>query len=262
MNAAYWLEFGILFAAALLGGVAILPYSLKLFNLNTQGKPLKMSVPKMLLLSFIQTAVLSAVVVGVGLLAAHGIGLGASYIEAALSGSVVVGVGEALFLAVVLGALAGFLLYVADLLFLPYWPQALLEAARRTSLWDNFLASFYGGINEELFMRLFGFSVLAWLLSQLFHPTTSGQSQIIFWTVNIVMAILFGLGHLPALKKTAGEISRVMFARSLILNAPVGLLCGWLFWNFGIEAAIIAHFSADIIYHVGGTAVLRIKNQL
>jgi hypothetical protein len=44
-----------------------------------------------------------------------------------------------------------------------------------------------------------------------------------------------------------------------LLNAPIGLVCGWLFWTYGIEAAIIAHFCADIVYHVCGAAVLRRK---
>jgi hypothetical protein len=41
------------------------------------------------------------------------------------------------------------------------------------------------------------------------------------------------------------------------LNVPIGLICGWLLCRFGIEAAIAAHFTADVIYHVGGTLLLR-----
>jgi membrane protease YdiL (CAAX protease family) len=85
------------------------------------------------------------------------------------------------------------------------------------------------------------------------------QRLVVFWIANIITTILFGLGHLPALKNLLGAISRPMVARSLLLNAPVGLVCGWLFWTYGIEAAIIAHFSADIVYHVFGTLVLRRK---
>jgi membrane protease YdiL (CAAX protease family) len=73
------------------------------------------------------------------------------------------------------------------------------------------------------------------------------------------MAILFGIGHLPALKSLLGRISPLMLARSLLLNAPIGLICGWLFWTYGIEAAIVAHFSADIVYHVFGTVVMRLR---
>lgn len=260
MTSLFLYEFGILFAAALLGGFAVIPYSLKLLNTSARSKPLKMSMPMMLLLSLLQTAVLFAIVTGVGLLAAHAIGLGAPLLEAALAGGISMqALWSAIEIAVILGAIAGAVLLAGDLLFLPYWPKQLVDAALQTTLRDNFLASFYGGINEELLMRLFGLSVLAWLLSFAFHTTAGMPTLAVLWFVNVVMAILFGLGHLPALKSAAGGISRIMFARSLILNAPIGLLCGWLFWTYGIEAAIVAHFSADIIYHVFGTIVLRHK---
>jgi hypothetical protein len=260
MTSIFWFEFGILFAAALIGGVAIMPYSLKLLNTSAQTKPLKMSMPVVLLLSFVQTAVIFAIVTGVGLLAAHAIGFGAPLLEAALAGGVSAqALWSAIGVAAILGAVAGAALLTADLLFLPYWPRQLVDTSLKTTLTDNFLASFYGGINEELLMRLFGLSVLAWLLSFVLHTAAGAPTIAALWIVNIVMTIIFGLGHLPALKNLIGEISRAMFARSLLLNAPIGLLCGWLFWTYGIEAAIVAHFSADIVYHVFGTVVMRRK---
>jgi Type II CAAX prenyl endopeptidase Rce1-like len=259
MTSIFWPEFGVLFVASLLGGLAVMPYSVKLLSTPARSN-LKMSMRTMLLLSFLQTAILFAIVSGVGLFAAHAIGLGAPLLEAALAGSLSLRIlWPTIGIAAVLGAIAGAVLLIADLLFLPYLPKQLVDASLRTTLQDNFLASFYGGINEELLMRLFGFSVLAWLVSLAFHTTAGAPTVTVLWLVNVVMTILFGLGHLPALKSAAGGISRVMFARSLILNAPIGLLCGWLFWTYGIEAAIIAHFSADIIYHVFGTVVLRRK---
>jgi hypothetical protein len=260
MTSIYWTEFGILFVAAFLGALAVMPYSLKLLNTSARSKPLKMSLPVILLLSLLQNAVLFAIVTGVGLLAAHAIGFGAPLLEAALMGSVSIqALWRVIEIAVISGAVAGALLLAADILFLPYWPKPLLETTLTTTLLDNLLASFYGGINEELLIRLFGLSGFAWLLSFVFHIPAGTPTIAVLWISNIVLTILFGLGHLPALKKTAGEISRIMLARSLILNAPIGLLCGWLFWTYGIEAAIIAHFSADIVYHVFGTVVLRRK---
>ena len=64
----YWPKFGILFAAALLGGLAILPYSLRLLSASGQSDAIKLLTPRLLLLSFLQTAVLSAIAIGVGLL--------------------------------------------------------------------------------------------------------------------------------------------------------------------------------------------------
>jgi hypothetical protein len=244
-----WPEFGVLFVAALVGAAAVVPYGLRL----AKGKPLKFSTPILVLLSVFQNAVLFGVAIWLGLLAAHALGFGAPYLESALAGSILPGP-TGLIVGLVLGVLAGAALLVMDLFFEPHWPQALRDTTLNTTLFENFLASLYGGMNEELLMRLFGFSALVWLISFII-PLNIG----ILWVVNVFMTVLFGLGHLPALRNISGKLSKLMVARSLILNAPIGLACGWLFWTYGIEAAIIAHFSADIVYHVFGTVVLRRK---
>lgn len=248
MLVSFWSEFALLFAASIVGTCAVLPYSLRLLP---KDRPLRLSMRMMLLISIAQGAVVFAVVTALGLFFAHRIGLGATYLEALLSGMALPS-SAGLLIGLVTGALAGAALLISDLGFVPYWPDALRYSALKTTLTENFLASFYGGINEELLVRFFGLSLLVWLLLFVFHQTT-----IVFWTANIVMTVLFGLGHLPALKKLLGSISRAMLVRSLVLNAPIGLLCGWLFWAHGIEAAMLAHFSADIVYHVFGTVVLR-----
>src|SRR6266487_2360389 len=188
MTTIFLSEFGILFAAALVGGLAVMPYSLRLLKASSQSKPLKVPVPMLLLLSFLQTAVLFAIAIGVGLLTAHAIGLGAPYIEAVIAGN---GSMQAVALmlpsAVALGVLGGLALLLLDLLFLPHLPEALLDTARKTSLWGNFAASFYGGLNEEFLMRLFGLSVLAWLLSRVWHTSTGLPPNAIFWLANAIM---------------------------------------------------------------------------
>jgi hypothetical protein len=259
MARGFWSEFAILLAAALFGGLAIIPYSVRLLT-SRQHKPFKFPLPTLVLLSFLQTAVLSVIAIGVGLLAAHAIGLGAPYVEAGLAST---GSKQAivkmLLPAVGLGVLGGYLLLLLDLFFLSYWPPELVDSVQRTTLWENFLASFYGGLNEEIFMRLFGFSVLAWLLSRVWHTPAGLPTDAVLWTANVIVAVLFALGHLPATKNLLGSIPPPMLIRALLLNTPIGLICGWLFWTYGIEAAVLAHFSVDIVYHVGGTIVLRSK---
>jgi hypothetical protein len=253
----FWIEFSILFVATLVGSAAVLPYGLRLLP---KDKPLRMSMSKLVLLSILQGAVIFAIASGVGLLVAHSIGLGAPYIEAALTGNASTQASVSMLqVSIIFGVLAGILLLVGDFLFLPYWPEALVDTTRKTTLLENFAASFYGGINEEILVRLLGLSVLAWLLSRIWHTSAGLPTDTVFWIANVVMAILFGIGHLPALKNLLGRISPLMLARSLLLNAPIGLICGWLFWTYGIEAAIVAHFSADIVYHVFGSVVLRRK---
>jgi hypothetical protein len=247
----FWLEFGILLTAALIGGVAVLPYSLRLLPDQTVQVTIWI-----LLLSAFQSAVLFGLTIGLGLLAAHAIGLGAPYIEAALTRTSAPPV-DGLIIGVSLGVVVGAVLLFVDLFFfLPYWPQALRTMAFKTTLFENVLASFYGGVNEELLIRLFGLSVLAWLLSHAWRRASGSADLVVFWTANVVMAVLFGIAHLPALKVLLGNIPPLMLVRTLLLNAPVGLVCGWLFWAHGIEAAIFAHFSADLVYHAIGTEVL------
>jgi hypothetical protein len=198
MTRAFWSEFAILLAAALLGSLAIIPYSVRLLT-SSQHEPLKFPLQTLFLLSFLQTAVLSVLAIGVGLLAAHAIGLGAPHIEAGLANTESKqAIVQMLLPAIGLGVLGGAVLLLLDLFFLRYWPPELVDFAQRTTLWENFLASFYGGLNEEIFMRLFGFSVLAWLFSRVWHTPAGLPTDAVLWTANVIMALLFALGHLPA----------------------------------------------------------------
>ena len=42
----------------------------------------------------------------------------------------------------------------------------------------------------------------------------------------------------------------VVIARTLLLNGIGGVAFGWLYWKRGIEAAMLAHFSTDLVLHV------------
>src|SRR5215831_1788932 len=130
MARGFWSEFAILLAAALFGGLAIIPYSVRLLT-SRQHKPFKFSLPTLVLLSFLQTAILSAIAIGVGLLAAHAIGLGAPYIEAGLGGTgSKQAIVQMLLPSVGLGALGGALLLFLDSFFLRYWPPKLVDFAQ------------------------------------------------------------------------------------------------------------------------------------
>ena len=236
-----WAKFAILYAGALFGAVAVLPYSLRLI----EQSGLSISPSRFLLLSLAQNAVLFAVVVALGLLAARAVGLGAPYLEAALGGRAPDHpVKDMLMWSIGLGAAGGLFLLAFDLFLIPRLP-ALLDLARKTSLWENFTASFYGGLNEELLFRLLGLSATAWLLSRVW--ASGGPTDTALWVANMIMAVLFGLGHLPAARAVMGSITPLLVGRALALNTPIALICGWLFWRFGIEAAIVAHFTADLV---------------
>ena len=96
---------------------------------------------------------------------------------------------------------------------------------------------------EELLTRLFLVSVFAWLLSRVLRGT------LVFWLAIVLAAVLFGLGHLPATAALL-PLTPAVIVRALILNGIPGVVFGWLFWRGGLEAAMVAHFSADLVLHV------------
>lgn len=120
---------------------------------------------------------------------------------------------------------------------------ARVDAAPRAA-WKGLLASFYGGIGEELQLRLFLMTMLAWLLmrARLKLPVALGAA-------NVLAALAFGAGHLPAaaglLPLTAGVVAYIVSA-----NAAAGIVFGALYVRHGLEAAIAAHFLCDIGLHV------------
>jgi hypothetical protein len=242
----FWNDFALLYAAALLGALALTPYSLRL--ITQSGRPLKASPRTLLLAALGQNGVLFAVVVAVGLLAARAVGFGGPWRGSQLGFAWAAG----------LGGVAGLGLLAADLVLLPRLP-ALLELARKASLLENALASFYGGVNEELLTRLLGVSGLTWLIWQLRRGPAPTDWMV--WTAIAAMAIVFALGHLPAVSAVGGGLTPLSLFRTVALNTPLAVICGWLFWRFGIAAAITAHFAADIVYHVGGTALLQANDR-
>ncbi len=58
-----------------------------------------------------------------------------------------------------------------------------------------------------------------------------------------------GAGHLPTAAAVWGLDAGVV-ARTLVLNVLGGMVFGWLFWRRGLEMAVLAHFSADLVLHV------------
>jgi hypothetical protein len=52
---------------------------------------------------------------------------------------------------------------------------------------------------------------------------------------------------LPAAVKFGYPLTATIIARVLLLNGIAGVVFGNLFWRFGLETAILAHFIADLI---------------
>ncbi len=241
----------ILWMASLAGVIAVLPYLRELLEqaLQEDAAASGISLEALLALQALQSAVLLALACWIGLWAARRIGLGAPIVEALAERRTPRVSAQAVAESVLLGLLAGACVVALDLLvFAP--PDAAGLTAERLSPVNGLLASIYGAISEEVLMRLCLLSLLALALRSLF--ARRGAAPLpgwIFWTANVMVAVLFGIGHLPAtaalVPLTAGIV-----ARAIVLNGLLALLFGVLYRRHGLEMAMVAHFAADIVLHV------------
>jgi membrane protease YdiL (CAAX protease family) len=155
--------------------------------------------------------------------------------------------------ALIVGGVGGLVLIGLSLAFEPWMPPMTSTTALKIDLWKRILASFYGGITEELLVRLFGMTLMAWLLWKIFQRRRSEPSGSIFWLAIVAAAILFGVGHLPAAANLWGLTPIVIF-RTIVLNAILGIPFGFLYWRWGLEYAMLSHFFADVVLHgIGGS---------
>jgi len=80
----------------------------------------------------------------------------------------------------------------------------------------------------------------------------------VVWAAIVIAAVLFGLGHLPALAQSV-SLTPALIARTVLLNAIAGLLFGWLYWRRSLEAAMVAHASFHVplvVLSIGQVALL------
>lgn len=240
-----WKQFGVLLLLALLGVAAVVPYSLTLQGIEELPLPLWL----IFALAILQSALLFSIVIGMGLWLGSKIGMGAPHLRRMLSGEpdAWTALRKRLPLSIGLGLAAALLIILMDsLVFLPLSPTALGSASAPPP-WQGLLASFYGGISEELLMRLGLMTILMWAFTRIARrPEPSAATA---WASITIAALLFGLGHLPATAAIA-PLTGVVIARALVLNGIGGMAFGWLYWQHGLLPAIAAHFSADILLHV------------
>jgi len=253
-----WRVFFILWVAAVLSTIAILPYVLELQSSALTSLDLPIPLPALIALQVTQSAVLFAIIIFAGMFFASRIGLGMPILDSvARNESASDKVRAILPISIGFGIIASLLIIGLDVwVFQPALVRELGDSANALNLqnaqpaaWKGFLASFYGGIAEELLLRLFLMSLLAWL-GRFVSKTQEGKpTNSVFWIANILAAVLFGLGHLPATAMII-PLTPLVITRAIVLNGLAGVAFGWLYWKRGLEAAIISHFAADIILHV------------
>lgn len=252
-----WKVFFILWIAAIFATLLVLPYTIGMLPAEVISK-IQIPIPTLIVIQSVQAVVLFAVAIFGGLFFAERVGLGTPILDSMTKGESVAGKVRAILpLSVILGVLSTLALLGFEFFyFQPAMAKELGATASALSLqtgqpaaWKGFLASFYGGIAEEIQLRLFVMSLFVWLGRFISRTPDGKPTSAVFWIANILAAVLFGLGHLP-LTSLLVPLTPLVVARAIVLNGLVGIVCGWLFWKRGLESAMIAHFSADLVLHV------------
>ena len=99
---------------------------------------------------------------------------------------------------------------------------------------------------EEVMLRLFWMSLVAFLLWKLFAKNEEKPTVAILMIANVVAAILFAAGHLPATLMMIGS-SPMVLIRCFLLNGGFGLLFGYLYRKHGLRYAMLAHGGCHIV---------------
>lgn len=250
-----WRLFLVLWTASVVGVILVLPYGWAMIPVKLSSKlpPLRILVP----LQVMQGAVLLGLVTLAGVFIAGRCGLGAPLLEAWLMGKSISNRLKAIIIPSIFVGVLGTLLVLAIevLLFQPairYQNAAsasALDLWAQPAAWKGLLASFYGGIDEEILLRLFFLSLLAWGGRFLQRKPDCRPSTWMLWVANVITAVLFGLGHLPGTAAIV-PLSGLIILRAIVLNGLLGLGFGYLYWTRGLESAALSHFSADLFLHV------------
>jgi membrane protease YdiL (CAAX protease family) len=122
--------------------------------------------------------------------------------------------------------------------------------------WRGLLAVPYGAVAEEVLLRLCVQPLCAAGLRRLRGETATPTSGATMWPAIAISTVLFGAGHLPTVSRIT-PLTPALITRTLLLNGIAGAMFGYLYWKRGLEAAMIAHGTADVVVHGGGPLVQR-----
>jgi len=243
-----WKFYWILILISFLSTLAVLPYA---FTLSVKAmEAVSLPLPLVMAISAGQSTVLFAIAIFLGLKLAKKMGLKFTIFEEYLvSKKLPKDFTKILKTSVLCGVGAGVLIILFDFVFTKLNVGISLWTGQMPPAWMGLLASFYGGINEEFLLRLFLMTLIVWVCSKFYKSDTDiTQKAGIMWVAIIISTIIFGLGHLP-ITGNVTSISAIVVVRAIVLNGIGGIIFGWLYWKKGLESAMIAHFSADIVLH-------------
>lgn len=105
----------------------------------------------------------------------------------------------------------------------------------------------YGGVIEEVMMRLFLMSLFALIGWKLFCRQESKPPAGVLVAANVLTAVLFAAGHLPLTAQSFGGLTPLPVVRCFLLNGAGGLVFGRFYRKYGIQYAMLSHILLHVV---------------
>ena len=172
----------------------------------------------------------------------YGVGLGAIgiWLEKSITK-------KPLLITLAVAVVGGLALILPDILFFGHYSEAIMESYAVKPTIPYLLATVtYGAIIEEVMLRLFWMSLIAFVLHKLFGKKYDKPTVAILVVANVIAALGFAAGHLPATAQLLG-LTPMIIVRCFLLNGGLGLLFGWLYRKYGLRYSMLAHGGCHIV---------------
>ena len=252
-----WRLFWLLALMVLLSSLMVVPYAMQTLRMGSPGLPGQTSQGAMSVGMIAQAIFIYWPMTWMGLFFAGRLGLGAPILAAWVEGlptppgwqrslraALLLGFGGGLVVLILAGVMGSLTQNELAL-------QGIeIPADQMPNAWQGFLASISAGINEEILLRLFMLSLVAYLIQKARRQPDGRPPASVLWAANLVTALAFGALHLPNLTALSVSVTPFLAFYTISLNSLIGLAFGWLYWTFGLESAMLAHFFTDIVLHV------------
>lgn len=193
----------------------------------------------------LQSSLLLAAAVFFGAWVAPRVGLGAPLLMAWLNGQRI----GPLLLSLWLPAVGGGVLGAAWMVSLAMLVPDVLMASDPVLTLPLWIKLLYGGISAELLLHWGMMSMLLFALWRLMQPQGGAPRPWLVAVAVLLSALLFALSSLPSAVALLGGLTPQVLHFVVWGNTVLGLLTGYIYWRYGLEAAVVTHLLALAFSH-------------
>ncbi len=128
-------------------------------------------------------------------------------------------------------------------------PEVAADYQKGISISYFLSALTYGGVIEEILLRWFFMTLIAWVLVMIFAKRAEKENipVWIYVIANVIAALVFAAGHLPATQLFFGRITPLILFRCFLLNGAFAIMFGRFYRKYGIHYAMLGHFGLHLI---------------